>query len=405
MTRDHGDHVDVRPVGPRELGRDPGRGQRLDRPRGRRGRLHVLHARAGATAARSTSSRRRSPRRWRRASTYAESAGVTLAIEPSLRTDVSFVHTLRDGTRRRRARRHRRDRRLGNCWMERDYRGRRSAVPAHRLAVVPVRRRGVRHVRAAVARRPGRARRRRPRDRRVPPTPRSTPGYTGAFELEIVGPDDRGRGSRRRAATRGRTHQRAAGRGAPVSRAIVFNGDETWEERDLPVPDPQARWRGVARRGHRAVSQRLRPLPRSGAHPLRRRVSRRSPATRSSGGSRPSLRKPPPSGGLPKVTGWRCANLVVTPEGFRIYGHDFSVDEGSGLYGGFAEHLELLPGSAVFRLRDDLPAEELTIFEPLSCAVTWVHPVRAGRRRGHRGPRPHGHGHHRGRARRRRVAR
>ena len=24
-----------------------------------------------------------------------------------------------------------------------------------------------------------------------------------------------------------------------MSRAIVFNGDETWEERDLPVPEPQ----------------------------------------------------------------------------------------------------------------------------------------------------------------------
>ena len=24
-----------------------------------------------------------------------------------------------------------------------------------------------------------------------------------------------------------------------MSRAIVFNGDGTWEERDLPVPDPQ----------------------------------------------------------------------------------------------------------------------------------------------------------------------
>ena len=36
--------------------------------------------------------------------------------------------------------------------------------------------------------------------------------------------------------------------------------------------------------------------------------------------------------------------LVVTPDGYRIYGHDFAVDEGSGLYGGFAEHLELLPG-------------------------------------------------------------
>ncbi|MET0729237.1 MAG: zinc-binding dehydrogenase, partial [Acidimicrobiales bacterium] len=57
---------------------------------------------------------------------------------------------------------------------------------------------------------------------------------------------------------------------------------------------------------------------------------------------------------------------------------DFSVDEGSGLYGGFAEHMELLPGSAVYRLRDDLPAAELTIFEALSSTVTWVHPVKDG---------------------------
>src|SRR3954447_8975467 len=52
---------------------------------------------------------------------YAESRGVTLAIEPSLRTDVSFVHTLRDGAEV--AERAGIDviADLGNCWMERDY--------------------------------------------------------------------------------------------------------------------------------------------------------------------------------------------------------------------------------------------------------------------------------------------
>ena len=68
-------------------------------------------------------------------------------------------------------------------------------------------------------------------------------------------------------------------------------------------------------------------------------------------------------------------DIVIDPNGYRIYGHDFSVDEGSGLYGGFAEHLELLPGSMVYRLREDRSAEELTVFEPLSCAVTWVAPI------------------------------
>ena len=51
----------------------------------------------------------------------ARRRGVPIAIEPSLRTDQSFVHTLRDGLEVA-------DRAgldviadLGNCWMERDY--------------------------------------------------------------------------------------------------------------------------------------------------------------------------------------------------------------------------------------------------------------------------------------------
>jgi sugar phosphate isomerase/epimerase len=52
---------------------------------------------------------------------YAGSRGVRLAIEPSLRTDVSYVHTLRDGLEV--AERAGIDviADLGNCWMERDY--------------------------------------------------------------------------------------------------------------------------------------------------------------------------------------------------------------------------------------------------------------------------------------------
>lgn len=52
---------------------------------------------------------------------YARSAGVRLAIEPSLRTDVSFVHTLRDGLDVAEAAGLDVIADLGNCWMERDY--------------------------------------------------------------------------------------------------------------------------------------------------------------------------------------------------------------------------------------------------------------------------------------------
>jgi sugar phosphate isomerase/epimerase len=51
---------------------------------------------------------------------YAESRGVRLAIEPSLRTDVSFVHTLRDGTDVAERAGIGVIADVGNCWMERD---------------------------------------------------------------------------------------------------------------------------------------------------------------------------------------------------------------------------------------------------------------------------------------------
>jgi threonine dehydrogenase-like Zn-dependent dehydrogenase len=162
-----------------------------------------------------------------------------------------------------------------------------------------------------------------------------------------------------------------------VSRAIVFNGDETWEERDLPVPDPRpggavlrVEATGLCHSDFDHFQGRVHTpwggaFPSIAGHEIVGRIERIDPAAAEEWGV--------DEGDRVAVRG-----VVITPEGMRVYGHDFSVDEGSGLYGGFAEHLELLPGSAVYRLRDDLPAEELTFFEPLSCAVTWVNPVQSG---------------------------
>jgi len=163
-----------------------------------------------------------------------------------------------------------------------------------------------------------------------------------------------------------------------MSRAIVFNGDETWELRDLPVPDPQP--------GGAILRVEATGLCHSDIDHFRGHVH--TPW----GGTFPSIPGHEIVGRIEKITpmaaekwgvteGDRVAvwDIVVTPDGrYRIYGHDFGVDEGCGLYGGFAEHLELLPGSMVYKLRDDLPADQLTVFEPLSCAVTWVAPVKSG---------------------------
>ena len=162
-----------------------------------------------------------------------------------------------------------------------------------------------------------------------------------------------------------------------MSRAIVFNGDETWEMRELPVPDPQP--------GGAVMRVEATGLCHSDVDHFRGHVHT------SYGGAFPSIPGHEIVGRIEKITpaaaeqwgvmeGDRVAvrDIVVQPDGYRIYGHDFSIHEGSGLYGGFAEHLELLPGSMVYRLREDVPAEELTVFEPLSCAVTWVEPVSEG---------------------------
>jgi threonine dehydrogenase-like Zn-dependent dehydrogenase len=162
-----------------------------------------------------------------------------------------------------------------------------------------------------------------------------------------------------------------------VSRAIVFNGDETWEMRDLPVPDPQpggavmrVEATGLCHsdidhfRGHVHTSYGG-AFPSIAGHEIVGRIHTISPEAASEWGV---------------AEGDRVAvrDIVLRPDGHRIYGHDFSIHEGSGLYGGFAEHLELLPGSMVYKLREDIPADQLTVFEPLSCAVTWVAPVSEG---------------------------
>jgi sugar phosphate isomerase/epimerase len=118
--------------------------------------------------------------------TYAGSKGVRLAIEPSLRTDVSYVHTLRDGLDVAEAAGIDIIADLGNCWMERDYEATvRRAGP--RIACV--------QFADAVF---GTSKEPPPGGRAVPgdgdlPIDRFIEaaldaGYTGPFELEQVGP-------------------------------------------------------------------------------------------------------------------------------------------------------------------------------------------------------------------------
>ena len=56
-----------------------------------------------------------------------------------------------------------------------------------------------------------------------------------------------------------------------------------------------------------------------------------------------------------------------------VYGYcDMKGDGEVGLWGGYGEYMEILPGTGLHRMSDKLPAEQLTLFEPLANGVNWV---------------------------------
>jgi threonine dehydrogenase-like Zn-dependent dehydrogenase len=55
-----------------------------------------------------------------------------------------------------------------------------------------------------------------------------------------------------------------------------------------------------------------------------------------------------------------------------VYGYTMPVDADGGLFGGYGEYMVVQPGTRLHRLRDDKPAAELTVFEPMANAVNWV---------------------------------
>jgi len=163
-----------------------------------------------------------------------------------------------------------------------------------------------------------------------------------------------------------------------MPRAIVFHGDETWEEREFPVPElrPGCAVLQVEAVGicHSDVDQFKghAPVPSGGVfpvvpgHEIVGRIAKITPEAAAalgvSEGDRVGVRSVVWVGNAPT----------------RVYGFDFPLTEGSGLFGGYSEYMELVPGSQVHKLRDDLPATELTVYECLTNAITWVRPVKPG---------------------------
>ena len=162
-----------------------------------------------------------------------------------------------------------------------------------------------------------------------------------------------------------------------MSRAVVMPGDGTWEVRELPVPDPPP---GGAVLRVEAVGlchsdidhmHGIVHTPWGGAYPSipGHEIVGRIDALAAGTGERWGVKE-----------GQRVAvrESVPLPGGIRVYGHDYSIDERSGLFGGFADYMELLPETLVEPLPEDVPADELTVWEPLAIAVRWATAVQPG---------------------------
>jgi threonine dehydrogenase-like Zn-dependent dehydrogenase len=69
-------------------------------------------------------------------------------------------------------------------------------------------------------------------------------------------------------------------------------------------------------------------------------------------------------------------DLVLRRGSYRgrlvVYGYTLGVDDDGGLWGGYGEYMSVLPGTNLMKLTESVPAEQLTIFEPLANAVNWV---------------------------------
>lgn len=57
--------------------------------------------------------------------------------------------------------------------------------------------------------------------------------------------------------------------------------------------------------------------------------------------------------------------------GLDIYGYTLGPDYEHGLWGGYGEYMGVLPGTHLVPLTDDIPAAELSLFEPLASIVNW----------------------------------
>ncbi len=154
-------------------------------------------------------------------------------------------------------------------------------------------------------------------------------------------------------------------------RAVVFNGDGTYDIRNFDIPEPtqggaviKVEAVGMCSsdveqfKGHQHVPGEVAPVV--PGHEIVGRVHKLAD-----------------DADLGVSVGDRVAvNLVNRTEVYNdrlvIYGYTLGVDDLSGLWGGYGEYMSIMKGTDLIKMTENMPPEYLTNFEPLANAVNWV---------------------------------
>jgi threonine dehydrogenase-like Zn-dependent dehydrogenase len=155
-------------------------------------------------------------------------------------------------------------------------------------------------------------------------------------------------------------------------RAVVFNGDGTYETRKFPKPEPpeggalleveavgMCSSDAMQLAGHKHVPGEVSPVV--AGHEIVGRVEELAA-----------------DADLGVSVGDRVAvdlinrNFAYRGNRLVVYGYTLGIDDESGLWGGYGEYMCILPGTHLMKLTESLPAEHMTLLEPLANAVNWT---------------------------------